>query len=253
MSWSIGGQLPWVDRRRMIDGMSTSCLILASQSPRRRELLAEVGQPFVVLPSQNVEECFLCSGESPAEYVVRLAYEKAREVVQRLLHLSAAERDAILGSQANAARYLVIGCDTVAECHGEVLGKPADENQARRMLEFLSGREHRVLSGLCVWPVCPASDGKLTATFPTGTAPTSGSVADANLPQIGIDVTVLRMDNLREEQLSEYLTSGLWEGKAGAFGYQDRTGWLHVISGSESNVVGLPLELLQKFLGQFAR
>jgi septum formation protein len=59
------------------------------------------------------------------------------------------------------------------------------------------------------------------------------------------------MDPLTERQLDEYLTSGAWQGKAGAFGYQDRLGWVHVIEGSESNVVGLPLELLAEMLAQF--
>ena len=62
-------------------------------------------------------------------------------------------------------------------------------------------------------------------------------------------VTWLRMDGLSPAQIDEYIASGLWEGKAGAFGYQDRLGWLQIIAGSESNVVGLPLELLAEMLG----
>ena len=62
--------------------------------------------------------------------------------------------------------------------------------------------------------------------------------------------TTLRMDPLAPAQIEEYLASGLWEGKAGAFGYQDRHGWLHVIEGSESNVIGLPMELLEAMLAE---
>ncbi len=92
------------------------------------------------------------------------------------------------------------------------------------MLELLSGREHRVYSGLCLWRV------------PEGE------------PRVEVDRTTLRMDRLTRAQIDEYLASGLWEGKAGAFGYQDRLGWVHVVEGSESNVVGLPMERLQRML-----
>lgn len=67
-----------------------------------------------------------------------------------------------------------------------------------------------------------------------------------------VAVTRLEMDPLSSEQIEEYLDSGLWENKAGAFGYQDRVGWLHIVEGSESNVIGLPLELLAEMLAEFA-
>ena len=92
------------------------------------------------------------------------------------------------------------------------------------MLKALSGREHRVLSGLCLWQV---PDGQ---------------------PAVRVAVTTLRMDELTAEQLDQYLAGGQWEGKAGAFGYQDGIDWVHVIDGSESNVVGLPMELLAEML-----
>lgn len=60
------------------------------------------------------------------------------------------------------------------------------------------------------------------------------------------------MDNLTESELNDYLASGQWEGKAGAFGYQDRLGWVHIVEGSESNVVGLPMELLAEMLEELA-
>lgn len=187
---------------------TTPKLILASQSPRRRELLAEAGYKFdVVAPHESVE-CGVCSRESPAELVVRLAYEKAADVVKRV------------------TEAIVIGCDTVAECDGQVLGKPPNAAIARRMLEMLSGREHRVLSGLCVWRV------------PSGR------------PETRLAVTRLRMDPLSEKQIDEYINSYLWEGKAGGFGYQDRLGWVHITEGSPSNVVGLPMELLAEMLAQ---
>jgi septum formation protein len=75
---------------------------------------------------------------------------------------------------------------------------------------------------------------------------------DSDVPLIRVAVTKLRMDNLTDAQLDEYVASGQWEGKAGSFGYQDCLGWVHIIEGSESNVVGLPMELLTEMLGEMA-
>ena len=181
-------------------------LILASGSPRRRELLEEAGYSFEVVVPSEAAECGVCSGETPPELVARLAYQKADDVGRRV------------------GRGLIVACDTVAECNGQILGKPANEDHARQMLELLNGREHRVYSGLCLW------------RWPDGQ------------PQVEVDTTLLRMDRLGKPEIEEYLASGQWEGKAGAFGYQDRLGWVHIVAGSESNVVGLPMELLQKML-----
>ncbi|MCE5267343.1 MAG: Maf family protein [Planctomycetaceae bacterium] len=186
--------------------MQAPKLILASRSPRRRELLAGAGYRFDVFPPSEAAECGVCSGETPAQLVARLAYQKAADVARRI------------------ASGVVLGCDTVAECSGQVLGKPVDEADARRMLETLSGREHRVLSGLCLWPI-PGGE-----------------------PTVRVAATRLKMDRLATEQLDEYLASGQWEGKAGAFGYQDGIDWVHVIEGSESNVVGLPMDLLAEMI-----
>jgi len=188
--------------------MNRPKLILASRSPRRRELLSEAGYQFEVLPADDSAECGLCSSENPAQLVARLAYQKTADVARR------------------CAPAVVIGCDTVVECDGAILGKPADEAHARQMLTALSGREHRVFSGLCVWHV---PDGE---------------------PEVRVAITRLRMDPLSPEQLNDYLAGGQWEGKAGSFGYQDRLGWVHVVEGSPSNVVGLPIELLAEMLAQ---
>lgn len=173
--------------------------------------MSQAGYSFEVRPPQETAECSLRSGESPTEWVARLALQKAADVAR------------------NVRSGLILGCDTVAECEGKILGKPADEDHARQMLQALSGREHRVLSGLCL---CRVRDGRI---------------------QVRVAVTTLRMDRLTDEQLNEYLASGGWEGKAGAFGYQDRLGWVHVLQGSESNVVGLPMELLAEMLADFQK
>jgi septum formation protein len=190
--------------------MAHSQLILASSSPRRRQLLTEWGyECSVVAPSESAE-CGVCSDETPPELVARLAYQKARDVAQRL------------------TSGIVIGCDTVAECLGQILGKPANLEHARQMLTLLRGREHHVYSGLCLW-----------------LRPTDIHVSE-------VDVTKLRMDAISDADLEQYLSTGEWEGKAGAFGYQDGLDWVHIVDGSESNVVGLPMELLERMLAAMA-
>ncbi len=181
-------------------------LILASQSPRRRQLLEAAGYSFEVIAPAESAECGVCSGETPPELVARLAYQKAANVAQRV------------------AAGVVIGCDTVAECLGQILGKPHDQEHARQMLRLLRGREHRVFSGLCLWQL------------------------PENEKQINVAVTRLKMEHVADEDLENYLATDAWEGKAGAFGYQDGVPWIHILEGSESNVVGLPLELLHDML-----
>ena len=194
-------------------------LVLASSSPRRRQLLAEAGYEFDVVPPGIDESGGLCSHCGPAELVTDLARQKAADVAGRL-----AQRPERPGG------LLVVACDTVAECGGQILGKPRDEADARAMLKQLSGQRHRVYSGLCVWP--------LPATAP---------------PVVQVEITTLRMDVLSGEQLDDYLAGGQWEGKAGAFGYQDGLDWVHVLEGSESNVVGLPMERLREMLARITR
>lgn len=107
-------------------------LVLASASPRRRELLQQIGLNFQVIPSRAEEH--LHTGETPEEHVVRLSLDKATEV---------AHRDNISG------RWF-IGSDTIVLCDNQILGKPRDEDHSEAMLKQLSGREHRVLSGYAV-------------------------------------------------------------------------------------------------------
>ncbi len=108
-------------------------LVLASQSPRRRELLTNAGYTFEVLAPSESAECGVCWGESTPELVARLAYQKAKDVAPAL------NKDAIL-----------IACDTVADVDGRVLGKPENRSHAEEMIRLLRGREHSVFSGLCV-------------------------------------------------------------------------------------------------------
>lgn len=188
----------------------TGCLILASGSPRRKTLLTDHGYRFEVIPPDDSAECGVCSGELPPELVARLAWQKTRNV---------------------AKRYddgLFLGADTVAECAGQILGKPKDREHAEWMLRLMRGREHHVYSAFCLWR-----------------RPNDEQV-------IEVVQTKLRMIDWPDDQIEEYLDSDAWEGKAGAFGYQDGLDWIEIVSGSESNVVGLPMEKLRESLTQFA-
>jgi septum formation protein len=178
--------------------------------------LAAAGYVFSIVPPRDEAEDGQRSGESPEDFVLRMAVQKAGDVVRQLLLQLPAEEAPI-----------VLGCDTVAVCAGQILGKPTDEADARRMLSLLRGTTHHVLSGVCLWQV--------------------GQPQPATTV---IDRTTLRMEAISDAQLADYLASGLWQGKAGAFGYQDRTGWLSIESGSESNVVGLPLELVSELISR---
>lgn len=166
----------------------------------------DAGLQFTVAPPHDSAEDERRPEETPQRLVARLAWQKARDVAVR------------------TPQGIVIGCDTVAECGGQILGKPADRAHARQMLESLRGREHRVYSGLCLWR---RPDDRVWTE---------------------VDVTRLMMDRLSDDELEAYVATDEWSGKAGAFGYQDGLDWVHILEGSESNVVGLPMELLARML-----
>ncbi len=183
--------------------------MLASRSPRRLELAqAEGWAVTVAAPPEEAEagQPPRAAAESLEAYVLRLAGVKAAAVA------------------ATGITGTLVACDTLSDVEGTVLGKPADAADARRMLETLSGRRHRVLTGVCVWRR-PAGE-----------------------PQFAVAESQLEMGPLSTEFLDWYLASGLWRGKAGACGFQDERLPLHLVAGSPSNVVGLPLELLREML-----
>ena len=184
-------------------------LILASQSPRRRQLLTDAGFEFTVKAPSDAIERGICSSCSPEDTVLEGAFLKARAIAK------------------GVDEGLVLAADTVAECRGEVLGKPTDREHAERMLRLMSGKTHRVLTGVCLWD------------------------RPSNRRVCFLEQTVLTMDELSAEQLKTILDSDGWVGKAGGFGYQDGLDWLHVESGLESNVVGLPVERLAGWIESF--
>ena len=186
-------------------------LILASQSPRRRQLLTEAGYDFEIIVPSDSAESGRCSGETARDLVARYGKQKAEDV--------AAKIDA-------GTDTIVIGCDTVAEIQGQILGKPRNEEHAIEMLRMLRGREHFVHSGLAL---IRCSDGQ---------------------SHVAVETTTLLMKDISDQEIEDYIASDLWIGKAGGFGLQDRTGWLDIQEGSESNVVGLPMELLKRMLAE---
>lgn len=191
-------------------------IVLASGSPRRSELLEAAGYQFEVIPASSAAECGMCSRETAPEMVARLAYRKAADVATR----------PEVSRRVEGA--LVVGGDTVASCVGQILGKPRDREHAATMLRLLSGRQHEVYTGVCLWSV--------------------------QRQQRIVDVTCtrLRMQSLTDETIQSYLDSMLWDGKAGAFGYQDGNDWIEILDhGSASNVVGLPMERFAELLERF--
>jgi septum formation protein len=199
-------------------------LVLASSSPRRREILQAAGIPFeVVAPSvPEVQQ----EGESPERFVCRVAMEKA-----------VAALDQIAGSSnAPLAKAPILGADTVVVIDDHTLGKPASADEARSMLRLLSGKEHRVLTGLCL----------LT---PPRAWPCSGS----ELPrEIQLASTVVRFSLLTEEEIEQYVSSGEPFDKAGAYGIQGLASkFIDTIQGCYFNVVGLPISLVYQMLKRF--
>jgi len=183
-------------------------IILASSSPRRRELLDLAGIPHTVDPA-DVDESAL-PGEPPEQYAVRVALDKAK---------------------ATAARHasgIVIGADTIVVVDQEILGKPAGPENAIRMLSLISGRTHKVLTGVAL---VDAATGR-EETF--------------------VESTDVKFSPLAAHMIDDYVSTGEPLDKAGAYGIQGRASvFVEGISGCFFNVVGLPLSRLKRALDGF--
>lgn len=178
-------------------------LILASASPRRRELLLQAGLTFTV-SAANINEDLLLD-EAAAAYVQRLAEEKAQAVW-----------NANLSADTTDAPLIVLGADTCVVCDGQILGKPTDTADARRMLEFLRGRTHVVMTGLAV-------------------------ITDTKIVR-DVEITQVMFNQIDDAEIARYIRSGEPLDKAGAYaiqGYAAR--WIPRIEGCYFNVVGLPI------------
>ncbi len=186
-------------------------LLLASASPRRKEILQAASFAFDVVPTE-VEEGPQ-PGETPADLVCRLAAAKAA---------------AALVAAGQPCRTPVLAADTVVVVDGRVLGKPASWEEATAMLRMLSGREHQVLTGVCLMFQAE-----------------SGTVRQ----DVRLATTTVRFAPLTEEELQQYVSTGEPFDKAGAYGIQGLASkFVERIEGCYFNVVGLPISLVYTML-----
>ena len=181
--------------------------ILASKSPRRKEILSNIGLVFDVVTADTDESSDITD---PIALSEELATRKAEAV-----------RAALAARGELSDEDVIIASDTVVECGGEILGKPADYNDAKRMIELLSGREHRVLSGICL--------------------------IRAGERAVGHSETFVYMDEVDEDDLLRYLDTPEAYDKAGAYGIQGYASrWISRIEGCYFGVVGMSVNTLDK-------
>ena len=182
----------------MIASGSAPVLILASASPRRKDLLAQIGiTPDKIQPA-DLDESEKPS-EAPRAYALRLAIEKAQAV------------------HALAPGAIILAADTAVAVGRRILPKTETEDEARACLDLMSGRSHQVLTGIAVI----AADGRMMSRLVT---------------------TRVKMKRLTPQEVSGYIASGEWKGKAGGYGIQGKAGALiSDLSGSYTGVVGLPV------------
>lgn len=190
-------------------------IILASGSPRRRELLSQIGLEYQVEVSETDEDIHT---ETPGQFVRELSEKKANAVFVR---------------HRGEEGVLVIGADTVVSCDGKILGKPADEADAVRMLKMLSGREHEVFTGVTVIAVQEGKRQPEVTTF--------------------AECTKVHFYEMSEEEIRNYAATEDPLDKAGAYGIQGFCArFIKGIEGDYNNVVGLPAgkvyQVIKKYL-----
>jgi septum formation protein len=187
-------------------------LVLASESPRRRQLLAEAGYRFEVAVPRLDEPTWVHPHVSPAIHAESLAYFKAQSVA------------------AAHPKETILAADTIAVMEGEVIGKPADRDDARCILRRLSGTAHSVITGVVL--LHPASKRRMLQHA----------------------ISMIRVRQLSEAAIEAYLQTGKWQGKAGAYGIQDQDDpFVANVTGSFTYVVGLPMELPAQMFEHWAR
>jgi septum formation protein len=191
-------------------------LVLASASPRRSELLTQAGYRFRVHPAHIPEDPL--PGEDPIVYVTRLAREKAEAVFRELSAESSIEE-----VRPDGQSLAVLGADTTVTVENTILGKPTDAADAARMLRMLSGRTHRVITGVAL-------------------------VSAAGV-EVAAEATAVRFLTLSDAEIAEYVAGGEPMDKAGAYAIQGRAArWIPRIEGCYFNVMGLPLALVSSLL-----
>jgi len=185
-------------------------VILASQSPRRADLLSKAGIAFEAVNPKLDEPAPHIGRDTPSEYAEAAAYFKARSVTN------------------DYPDRIILAADTVVSLDGKIIGKPADQDDARRILTTLTGTTHEVITGVTLYQ--PATGRRM----------------------IDHAVTKVTMRKMTEQEMNDYLASKEWEGKAGAYGIQDTADkFVTKTEGSFTNIVGLPMELLKEMMAQF--
>jgi septum formation protein len=182
-------------------------LILASASPRRQALLREAGYEFLISPADIDESALAARANlSPDDLPVYLARAKADAVA------------------AKFPADVVLAADTIVALDMQVLGKPADADDARRILSLLSGTTHRVITGLSILHRA------------------SGTILSDSI------ASTVQMRSLTPAQIEAYIATGQWQGKAGAYGIQDSDPFVARIDGCLTNIVGLPMTTTVRLL-----
>jgi septum formation protein len=194
-------------------------IILASQSPRRVALLKQIGIDCLVMPA-DIDETVL-PDESPSDYVLRLAAQKAQAIVHRLAHQDSSDFN------LSDIHLPILAADTTVALGLQILGKPEHDADAFNMLKQLSGSTHQVHTAIAV-----AHNGRL---------------------ETAINSTQVEMMPLSDAMISEYIASGEHKDKAGSYAIQGLAAcWIKKITGSYTGVMGLPLHetslLLQKLI-----
>ena len=190
-----------------------SQIILASQSPRRKELLEQIGLEFEICPAKGEE---IITKSVPEEVVMELSKQKAEEVAAMVSSYTQEHKDITTPSD-----ILVIGADTVVAYDGKILGKPVDEADAKRMLSMLSGNTHSVFTGV-------------TLVF----IDKSGRAGEL----VFFEKTDVKMHAMSELEIERYIATGEPMDKAGSYGIQGKCAiYIEKIDGDYNNVVGLPI------------
>ena len=193
-------------------GHNPIMLILASASPRRRELLTQAGFEFQVHPAHIPEDPL--PNEDPIAYVTRLARQKAEAVYETLVN------------QNFDPATIVLGADTTVTLDDHILGKPESPQDAARMLRLLSGRTHRVITGI--------------------------ALKSHSQTHVAHEVTTVQFLPVSEQQIADYIATGEPNDKAGAYAIQGSAArWIPRIEGCYFNVVGLPISLVSRMLALF--
>lgn len=198
--------LPQID-----DPETLPFVVLASSSPRRRSMFAQIGVAHAVLPA-SVDDGELIPGEvDPGQWVAALAYLKAASSAKLF-----AQQPAMVEHKLNT---VVIGADTVCVQDGKIIGQPTDREHARAMIISMSDAEHEVLTGIAI--IDPLSGRR----------------------ELFIDRSMVRVGKIPEHEIAAYLDSNQWVGKAGGYNITERlaAGWPISFEGDESSIVGMPI------------